>query len=148
MYDLFIPRNALVLIADGARAKLLRNTGTARQPRFVTEFELYQDNPPTREQGTDRPGRYSAVDGVSRSAVEQTDWHQRAEDRFAQDVATLLNRIAHTRPFRRLVVIAAPKVLGKLRGAFDPEVATKVVAEIPKDLTPMPISELPRLLTA
>ena len=148
MYDLLIPRNALVLIADGARAKLLRNTGTVRKLRFVTEFEMHQENPPTREQGTDRPGRYLAADGVSRSAVEQTDWHQRAEERFARNVAALLYRIAHTRPFKRLIVIAAPRVLGDLRAAFHPEVAARVVAEIPRDLTPMPVAELPRLLTA
>jgi protein required for attachment to host cells len=148
MYDLLIPRNTLVLVADGARAKLLRNAGTVRQPRFVTEFEVEQENPPTREQGTDRPGRYPGADGISRSAVEQTDWHQRAEDLFARNVATLLHRMAHTRPFKRLIVIAAPRVLGTLRAAFHPEVATRVVAEIPRDLTPMPVSELPRLLTA
>ena len=42
-----------------------------------------RDNPPTREQGTDRPGRSSASVGVARSAMEETDWHDIAEERFA-----------------------------------------------------------------
>src|SRR5262245_50540846 len=99
MNDLRIRAGALVLTADGSKARLLRNKGTAMHVELVSELELKQDNPPTREQGTDRPGRYSGTDRVSRSAVEQTDWHRLAEERFAGEIADRLYRMAHAHEF-------------------------------------------------
>jgi protein required for attachment to host cells len=107
---------------------------------------MEQDNPPTREQGTDRPGRYLGTDHVSRSAVEQTDWHQQAEDRFATQVAELLYKKAHGHDFERLIVVAPPKTLGTMRTAYHKEVAQKLAAEIPKDLTSLPPREIAKLL--
>jgi protein required for attachment to host cells len=82
-----IPNEALVLVGDGRKALFLRNHGTPASPNLVLEDEIEQDNPPTREQGTDRPGRKRGSDGVSRSAIEETDQHQRAEQRFAAPLA-------------------------------------------------------------
>ena len=147
MTNVRIPARALVLIADGTKARLLRNKGNTLHVDFVTERELEQENPPTREQGTDKPGRYLAADRVSRSAVEQTDWHLQAEERFAAQIADLLYGMAHAHTFDRLVVIAAPKVLGNLRAAFHPEVATRVLAEVAKDLTSVPTHDLAKRLS-
>jgi len=107
---------------------------------------LEQNNPPTREQGTDRPGRYLGPDRTSRSATEETDWHQQAEDRFATQVAEVLYKKAHKHDFERLIVVAPPRTLGTLRSAFRKEVAQKVSAEIPKDLTSHALAEIARLI--
>ena len=147
MTNVRIPAGALVLIADGTKARLLRNKGNALQVDFGTELELEQENPPTREQGTDKPGRYLAADRVSRSAVEQTDWHLQAEERFAAQMSDLLYGMAHAHKFNHLVVIAAPKVLGNLRAAFHPEVATRVLAEVAKDLTSVSTHDLAKRLS-
>lgn len=147
MINVRIPAGALVLIADGTKARLLRNKGDALHVDFGTERELEQENPPTRKQGSDKPGRYLAADRVSRSAVEQTDWHLQAEERFAAQIAGLLYGMAHAHTFDHLVVIAAPKVLGNLRAAFHPEVATCVLAEVAKDLTSVPTHDLAKRLS-
>ena len=62
-----ISHNALVLIGDGRKALFLRNKGTAHQVRLEVEQIMEQDNPATREQGTDRPGRSVASVGTARS---------------------------------------------------------------------------------
>lgn len=147
MIDVRIPAGALVFIADGRKARLLRNKGSVRHVKLITERELEQDNPPTRQQGTDRPGRYMGADGASRSAVEQTDWHRLAKERFAAQAADMLYRMAHAHAFEHLVVVAPPKALGDLRAAFHPEVATRIVAEVAKDLTSYPVQELAKLLS-
>jgi protein required for attachment to host cells len=147
MNDVNIPTGALVLVGDGRKALFLRNRGTPEQVELVTERVLEQDNPATRDQGSDRPGRYLGPDGTSRSATEETDWHQLAEDRFAQQIADALYRSAHAQGFSALVVIAPPKVLGTLRQTFHKEVTTRLVAEVPKDLTSHPIPEISRLLS-
>jgi protein required for attachment to host cells len=147
MTQVNIPTGALVLVGDGRKALFLRNRGNPQRVELITERVLEQKNPPTREQGTDQPGRYLGSDGVSRSAMEETDWHQLAEQRFAVEVAEELYRSAHVNGFEELVVVAPPKVLGNLRAAFHKEVADRVVAEVPKDLTSHPVPEVARLLS-
>jgi protein required for attachment to host cells len=63
------------------------------------------------------------------------------------EVAEELYRSAHVNGFEELVVVAPPKVLGNLRAAFHKEVADRVVAEVPKDLTSHPVPEVARLLS-
>ena len=143
-----ISHNALVLIGDGQKALFLRNKGTAHQVRLEVEQIMEQDNPATREQGTDRPGRSVASVGMARSAVEEVDWHHIATERFAGEIAEALYRHAHDNRFDKLVVIAPAKVLGNLRKAFHAEVADKIVGEIAKELTSHPIAEIERLVAA
>ena len=144
----FVPHNALVLVGDGQKALFLRNKGTAHRLQLVVEQVLERDNPPTREQGTDRPGRSNASVGVARSAMEETDWHNIAEERFAGELADALYRRVHANSLEKFVVIAPPKILGNLRKAFHAEVAERVTAEIPKELTSHPVAEIERLVAA
>lgn len=146
--DQQIPHDALVLIGDGARALFFRNRGAPGHLRLAVEQVLENDNPATRDQGADQPGRTFASVGSRRSAMEQTDWHQLAEDRFADDIATALYKQAHAGRFEKLVIVAPPKILGALRKAAHKEVADKIVAELPKDLTSHPIEEIEKLLAA
>ena len=142
-----IPRNALVLVGDGARAVFLKNTGTPMAPNLVVARVLQQRNPPTREQGTDRPGRLAGADVKSqRSAVEDTDWHQLAEDRFATNIADALYRSAHANRYQRLIIVAPPKVLGTLRKSLHKEVLNRIEAEVPKDLATHSVPSIQREL--
>ena len=141
-----VPHNALLLVGDGQKALFLRNKGNAKRVDLVVERILARDNPPTREQGTDRPGRSSTSFGVARSAMEEADWHYLAKERFAGELADALYRHAHANLFDKLVIIAPPKILGNLRKAFHPEVAERVAAEIPKELTSHPVAEIERLV--
>ncbi|RVD51545.1 host attachment protein, partial [Mesorhizobium sp. M2D.F.Ca.ET.140.01.1.1] len=86
-------------------------------------------------QGTDRPGRYSDGPTVHRSAVEDTDWHRLGKERFADDIAERLYKLAHRGEFEEIVLIAPPQVLGEMRQKLHKEVSGKVQAEIPKTLT-------------
>ena len=74
---------------------------------------MEQDNPPTREQGSDRPGRYNDGPSVHRSAVEDTDWHRLGKERFADEIAERLYKLAHRGDFDEIVLIAPPLVLGE-----------------------------------
>lgn len=147
-----VPHNSLVLVGDGQKALFLRNKGHAYHVHLVVEQVLEHDNPPTREQGTDRPGsnagRSNGSLGTARSALEETDWHHIAEERFAGELAEALYRHAHANLFDKLVIIAPPKVLGNLRKALHAEVIARVTAEIPKELTSHPVAEIERLVAA
>ena len=143
-----VPHNSLILVGDGQKALFLRNKGNPYNVDLVVEQILEQDNPPTREQGTDRPGRANASFGAARSAMEEADWHHIAKERFAAELADALYRHALANRFEKLVIIAPPKVMGDLRKAFHAEVAERVVAEIPKELTSHPVAEIERLIAA
>jgi len=143
---MLIPNDTLVLVGDGRKAMFLRNRGGSGHPDLFAEWVMEQSNPPTHEQGTDRPGRYVGTDGSNRSATEETDWHQQAEDRFASEVAEVLYKRAHLHDFDHLIVVAPPRTLGTMRGAFRKEVTEKITAEIAKDLTSHALPEIARLL--
>lgn len=149
MTDTIIPHNALILVGDGRRVLFLRNRGTAVKLELAVEHVLEQANPPTREQGTDRPGRYSGSPGTTpKSGFDTTDWHQLAEDRFATEIGEALYRLAHAGAFQHLVIVAPPKVLGTLRKSLHKEITDRIRAEIPKELTSHPVPEIQRLLAA
>ena len=140
-----IPHDALVLVGDGLRAIFLRNNGTVMQPELAVENMFEQENPPTREQGTDRPTR-----GPSRNPrgnIEQSDWHQLNEDRFATEIADKLYHLAHANRFQRLVIVAPPKILGALRQSLHKEVLDKIEAEVPKELATYSVPAIQRELT-
>ena len=81
---------------------------------------MAQDNPATRDQGTDRPGRSASTVGTARSAVEEVDWHHIAKERFAGEIAEALYRHAHDNRFDKLVVIAPAKFSAACAKRFMP----------------------------
>ncbi|RAI45751.1 host attachment protein [Rhodoplanes roseus] len=148
MTKLSIPHDAFVFVGDGRKALFLRNEGDEKFPNLRTEHVVVDDNPPAREQGTDAPGRAFAGTGARRSSVEQTDWHMIEEQRFAKDAAAALHRLVRDRKVKALVIAAPPKTLAELRRALHSEVKTRVVAEIDKDLTKLPLYEIEKHLAA
>ena len=148
MAALNIPNDALVLVGDGEKALFLRNTSSTQDVKLEIENILEQHNPASHEQGTDRPGRAFASAGTARSALEETDWHQLGEERFAAEIARRLYAMAHANEFESLVVVAPPKALGSLRKEFHKEVSDRIVAEVPKELTSHYLADIEKALSA
>lgn len=146
MAKINLPHDAFVFVGDGRKALFLRNEGDEKFLNLKTEQVLVDQNPPTREQGSDQPGRAFASVGSRRSAVEEADWHVLEEQRFAHEVAAALERIVRDRKVKALVVVAPPKTLAELRKAFHSEVKNRIVAEIDKDLTKQPVYEIEKHL--
>lgn len=137
-----------VVVADGEKALFLRNEGDADYPHLQIVRTMHETNPATREQGTDRPGRFNDGPSAHRSALEETDWHRIAKERFADEIAERLYKLAHRGDFDRLVIAAPPVVLGELRQKLHKEVAGRLEAEIPKTLTGHPVDQIEKILMA
>lgn len=137
-----------LMVADGEKALFLKNEGDTAYPNFQVVREIEQDNPPTREQGTDRPGRLSDGPSAHRSAVADTDWHKVGKVRFADQIAEQLYKMAHRGDFKEIVLIAPPLVLGELRKKLHQEVSDRIVGEIPKTLTNHAVFDIEKLLLA
>lgn len=143
-----IPHNTLVMIADGAKLLLLKNEGdTARVDLVVVEHET-ERHAATHDQGTERPGHAHNSVGVGRSAVEQTDWHQIGEDKFAHHAADLLARLAEGGWVEHIAVVAPPKALGEMRKRYTKAVETRLIGEMHKDLTGFTVPEISKHLAA
>lgn len=134
-----------ILVADGAHALVLRNEGDAVFPNLKVIRAYEQDNPPSREQGVDKPIRTNDSMG-RRSSIETTDWHRLAEDRFVQSLADDMARNLAAGEFDKLVVAAPPVALGEFRKAVSPAVAKATILEIDKDLTKHPVAEIEKLV--
>src|SRR6476620_7201858 len=148
MSKLNIPHDAFVFVGDGRKALFLHNAGDEKFPNLKTERVFVDENPPTHEQGSDRPGRAFKRAGTNvRSGVGDTDWHDLEEHRFAQRVAAALERLVRERKVKALVVVAPPRTLADLRQAFHADVKSRIIAEIDKDLTKHSVYEIEKHLT-
>lgn len=141
-----ISNGTWVLVADGEKALFLRNQTDGEDPFLEVIRQEEQENPPNREQAANRRGRFNDGPSVHRSAVDDTDWHQLAKDRFAKEIAEILYKQAHKGAFEKIILVAPPNTLGELRSELHQEVADKVVGEVPKTLTNHPIDEIEKIL--
>lgn len=124
-----------ILVTDGGRATVFRNAGQAGRPSLEPLKTYGHENLPTRDLGTDKPSRVMESVGTRRSAAEQTDLHQQAEDRFVQQIAADMEKDLKAGEFRELVVVAPPVALGVYRKAASAVLAKATLMEINKDLT-------------
>ncbi|GGC96952.1 host attachment protein [Aquisalinus flavus] len=140
----FADKITWVLVADGEKALFFRNDDIDSQPilNVIRKEEL--DNPPTRDQAANRPGRFNddGAGGAQRSAVQDTDWHEFEKERFIGEIAERLNKAALKNAFDRLVVFAPPQALGELRDGFHKETRDRVVKEVSSDLTNHPVEKI------
>lgn len=141
-----IRHDTLVFVGDGRKALFLRNQGDEVFLNLKTEQVFVDHNPPTREQGTDKPGRSFSRVGPGRSAVEPTDWHDIEEHRFVDSVAQALENYLRVKSVKGIVIVAPPRALAELRRAYPASVANCVIAEIDKDLTKLPIDQIEKHL--
>ena len=85
---------AWVFVGDGQKALFLINQRDEKFPNLRHLAVEEHKDPPSREQGSDAPGRaYSSV-GEIRSAVGETDWHELEKERFAAAIADRINKVA------------------------------------------------------
>ena len=129
-----------LLVADEARALLLENTGSVEAPQLRV---LGERKAAPSAQFSDRPGREQAGAGGHGTAFEQGDPERVAQQRFAREIASWFG--AHS-DGARLVVAAPPRMLAALREAMPEPLARRVVAEIDKTLTGLPLPEVAKVL--
>ena len=147
--DGFTVRNgSWVVIGDGKKALVLQNAGDAELLNLRRVSVREQDNPATRDQGTDAAGRASNTVNGRGGSMAETDWHEIEEARFAAALAADINTASRAHLFKELVVIAPPRTLAELRREWSKDTEKTIVAEIPKDYTHHPIPEIETLLVA
>lgn len=137
-------RRTWILIADGARARLVAAHGHGSTLHLVEQREFHADHSPNRQLRRDKPVRVYESHGSARHGVEpKSDAHRELKRDFSQEIADALDLSLAQKMFDRLVVVAPPVTLGDLRGSLSEPVKAVVVAEVAADLTKVPNSEVP-----
>ncbi|ABE39336.1 host attachment family protein [Rhodopseudomonas pseudopalustris] len=116
-----IPHNALIVVADGGGAILLRNAGkpgaiSLREERRLEPNNLDNDGP-----SGSRPGDQTQ---------SQTD-----EATFAKQLSNAINKMKLDGEFEKLVLIADPQTLGQMRPILHKTVEASLIRSLAKDLT-------------
>ena len=136
-----------VLVADAARARILRNEGPGRGIEREVVREFAQDIPPGREIMADRPGRGFESANPGRHAMEPSSDPREVEAiRFLREVVAYLEKANNGRAFDRLVLVAPPAALGTLRAQVSKPLAAKVTGQLNKDLTHVPVHDMAKHL--
>jgi protein required for attachment to host cells len=136
-----------IVIADGARARIAVNIGPGKGLEPVFNYEFAASHAPTSDMVSDRPGRYADGGPSGSHGVEpRIDRHDHEKSLFVRDIATEVERGVDRGAFDRLVLVAPPAILGRLRMALKPRTRAMVTAEVGKDLTHLSLRELPERL--
>ena len=132
-----------VLIADGAQARVLENTGPGKGLQQVKGLDWAMPPKQAQDIQADKPGRSFSSAGAGRSAMEpRTDPVEHRETEFVKSLAANMDRQLQDGAYDRLIVVAAPIALGDIRKAVSPGVRKSIMAELDKDLTNLPTDKL------
>ncbi len=139
------PLRTWIVVADGARAKFLHFAGRKIGARTIAGQTFSRHAKPTRELGTDKPGRTFESKGQGRHAVEpRVDMHEREEEAFLSDVIRRLEEAFEAGAFGNLILIAPPRALGILRRILPKRIRPHVSFEIDSDYTHYSDDEITR----
>ncbi len=138
-----------ILIADGARARILAYHGPDQAPTAIDGHDYTGDHSATGDIMSDSAGRSHSSVGPGRTAIEpQTDPHRELKTEFARRLSKTLDQELANGSFDKLAIVAAPATLGDLRPMLSDKVRAKIVGELAADLTKTPNSEINAHLSA
>jgi protein required for attachment to host cells len=134
-----------VVVADSSRARFMVREGQ----RLLREFEVLvaPDNRlDEHDQVSDRPGRIETASGGIHSLGSRNAARQHAFDTFARRVAGRIEEGRKSGVLERLVLVAAPRFLGRLRAHLSEQSAALVTVTVDKALTQLAPERLIRHL--
>jgi protein required for attachment to host cells len=138
------PTITWIVVADGDQAKVFEHEGPGKGLKAIKDLQFEQAHLKASEIMSDKPGRaFSSAGPGARSSIEySSDPVAVRERRFVEKLADVLHERREAGDFDRLVIAAAPTALGDLRPALSDQVKQTILAELPKDLTNVPMPKL------
>jgi protein required for attachment to host cells len=138
-----------LVVANSARARVLEETDKPGVYRHVADLV----HPESRQKGVDLaadgPGHYVEATGTGSSAYQpRTDVREREHDRFAQEVAALLNKGVASSQCAGLILVASNPFLGELKGHLGTQATKAVLHTVPSDYTTLRDEEIAHRLSA
>jgi protein required for attachment to host cells len=113
---------------------------------FITELEHEKSRKKTGELITDRLGSYQTSQGGHGSYVEPTDPKEVEADRFAKEIAEVLDQGRLKGEYEELVIVATPHFQGLLKKHLNHVLSRMISNTIEKDYTQYKERELAQQL--
>lgn len=131
------------LIANAGHARLLQQEA-AGQLQLLQTLEHPASRVSTTELGDDKAGRELSGRGFGGAAYEpRLDAHRKEHQRFAQQLAQLLEEGAQQQRYDVLHVFASSPFLGELKHLLGPAAQRLLAGTHDVDLTAVGLAELP-----
>ena len=134
------PKINWIVLADAETVRIAVNEGPGKGIYGRTSAGL--EAPPVTEL-SDAPGMTNAAVGPNRGGISDPDLKGQAAAIFADRIAQYLDDALRGNEYDRLVLVAAPAMLGLLRQKIPAAVQKAVLAELDKDLTHITLDHLP-----
>jgi protein required for attachment to host cells len=133
-----------IMVADATKAHVFSTHAHHRPWRMLRTLRHDRSAARGIDLLADAPGRVQQRVGGSRSAMEpRTDPTRVEAERFARELAAVLESGRTRGDYHHLVLIAPPQFLGLLRACATEEVRKTVSATVDHDWTEVAAAELP-----
>jgi len=135
------------LVANSGRARILEMRRKPYAFRSIAELVSEAQHLTSKDLVTDASGRVYHTQGPGTHAMQpRSDPQETAETQFTRNLADKLDKAANLGRFDRLLIVADPRTLGRIRTFMNKTVANRVADEISLDLVSLPQNQLePRL---
>ncbi len=134
------PIKTWIVLADAQTVRIAVNDGTGKGLYGRGTQGLMA---PAITELSDAPGLTNAAVGPNRSSISDPDLKGQAARVFASDITAYLEAALTRGDYHRLILIAPAAMLGHLRQVMTPALRKALHADVPKDLTHLPLDELP-----
>lgn len=136
-----------VLVADGGQARILTTPRVAGDGKYV-QLAAYDNSEALKQPpSTDRPGRtFESADGTPHAVAEYSELSKQPKLEFADQLAGIVNQGALNDEYARLLLVAPPTIMGRLREALSDQARDRLIGSLDKDLTHVGLNDLPKHL--
>ena len=143
-----------ILVCNASRARLFRAPSNGKQLAQIEAFKHAESRAHVRDIVSDAQGRKpvgpvpaSMAQGLGGAygrpgAEEETDIKDVEAQKFARELADVLEKGLNERAYGHLIVIAAPHFLGLIRNTISGQVAKHIETTIDKDFTSVELPEI------
>lgn len=136
-----------IVVADSVRARIFQRDGRWQQ---LNEFQDLIHPESRLRNGDLRTGGRGEQQQSAGQSSHASNWENSPAEteatRFAQEVARALQQGRNDGAYEKLVLVAAPAFLGRLRDKLDPATAHCVVQELDKNWARQPTGKIRSLL--
>jgi len=128
-------RKTWVIVADNSRARIF-TAETPSSPLIEVDSIVHPEaRMHDRDITSDLPGRGSGTGGSRHSYETETDAKDHENVGFAKRIAGFLDDARKSDKFKQLIIVAAPSLLGNLRGGLNDQTRKMVSLELDKNLS-------------
>lgn len=138
-----------ILLADKAHARIYVRNGINDRLRPVLDKEHMPARRKQSEEGADRPGRGQKSTHSARYAYEDhADFPEQESAEFLREIAEEVNKAVTRDKLDKLILVALPKTMARLKSDLTSEAQAKIEEEWPKNLIGVAESSLADRLIA